>query len=630
MSTTEIKQTFVKNYGNLHFTFVPNVGQIDSRVQYYSQSAGKGFYFTPEEAVFSFIENTSLDWFKKGDVAQTGQDKVRQGIALALHFLDANPDVRIEGQSQSYGKINYFKGNDPAKWIRNLSTYKKVVYRDLWPGVDLVFYSRNGQLKYEFVVHPGANNKDIRLMYRGTNGLSLDDEGNLQIETPYGILIDERPLSYQEIEGKRIPVSSFYDLKQEESIYCFEIGQGYDSNYPLIIDPGLSYSTYLGGNDLDTGQSIFVDDCGHAYVTGVTTSNDFPTTPGAFQTTFTGTADVFVTKLNRTGSALIYSTFLGGNDIAGGFGIAVDSCGHAYVIGRTSSSDFPTTPGAFQTTFTGGIDAFVTKLNRTGSALVYSTFLGGNKETAGFGIAIDSCSHAYITGATTSSDFPTTPGAFQTTFTGGIDAFVTKLNQTGSALVYSTFIAGNKNTGGFGIAVGSCGHAYVTGRTTSSDFPTTSGAFQTTLKGESDNFVTKLNQTGSALVYSTFLGGTEGFDPVWAIAVDGCGYAYVTGSTTSSDFPTTPGAFQTNLKGESDAFVTKLNRIGSALVYSTFLGGSNEDEGFGIAVDSCGYAYVTGRTTSSDFPTTPGVFQKTLKGESDAFVTKIPPFYTKN
>jgi Big-like domain-containing protein/beta-propeller repeat-containing protein len=398
------------------------------------------------------------------------------------------------------------------------------------------------------------------------------------------------------------------------------------------LDPtgsGLVYSTYLGGNNADQGLGIALDAGGNAYVTGFTQSTNFPTF-AAFQTTLRGVADAFVTKLNPTGSGLVYSTYLGGSDNDQGFGIALDASPipNAYVTGLTQSTNFPTTAGAFQTTFGGGTsDAFVTKLNPTGSGLVYSTYLGRSSSEQGRGIALDASPipNAYVTGFTNSTNFPTTAGAFQTTFGGGIsDAFVTKLNPLGTALVYSTYLGRSLEEQGLGIALDASPtpNAYVTGFTFSSNFPTVA-AFQTTFGGVADAFVTKLNPTGSGLVYSTYLGGLtsdEGFD----IGVDAVGNAYVTGFTQSTNFPTF-AAFQTTFGGGVDAFVTKLNPTGSGLVYSTYLGGSSSEQGFGIALDPSPIpnAYVTGLTNSTDFPTTPGAFQTTSAGGIDAFVTKI-------
>jgi hypothetical protein len=343
-----------------------------------------------------------------------------------------------------------------------------------------------------------------------------------------------------------------------------------------------------------------------------------------------------VAKLNSTGSALVYSTYLGGSGGSIAYAIAVDAAGNASVTGQTYAADFPTTPGAFQTTCHGCVgeplfsDAFVTRLNPTGSALVYSTFLGGGNNDTGSGIAVDKVGNVYVTGQTFSAEFPTTPGAFQTKCgsCGDIsDAFVTKLNVTGSALVYSTFLGGSNYDFGNGIAVNAAGNAYVTGLTYSIDFPTTPSVFQTTCGGGCaggwyDAFVTQVNPAGSALIYSTYLGGSSGDDGA-AIAVDRSGNAYVTGFTKSTDFPTmTP--LQSVLRGTNDAFVTKINSSGSALLYSTYLGGSADDFGTGIAVDTYGSAYVTGYTTSTNFPTVKPL-QATNGGLSDAFVVKLNP-----
>jgi hypothetical protein len=391
----------------------------------------------------------------------------------------------------------------------------------------------------------------------------------------------------------------------------------------------LDYSTLLGGTDFEEGLGIAVGERGRAYVTGRTESADYPTTPGAFDTSLSGSPNAFVTKLNARGSALVYSTFLGGTNQDYGQDIAVGESGRAYVTGITRSPDFPTTPGAFDTTLNGD-DVFVTKFNARGSALVYSTFLGGrddpevNPGEVGTGIAVDGRDRAYVTGFTTAPDYPTTPGAFDRTFS-GVDAFVTKLNARGSALVYSTFLGGAGSELSFGDIAVRDGKAYVTGNTVSPDFPTTPGAFDRTFNG-GDAFVTKFNASGSALDYSTLLGGTD-FEEGLGIAVNRRGRAYVTGLTLSADYPTTRGAFDRTFNGgrnREDAFVTKLNARGSALDYSTFLGGADDDLGFGIAVDARGKAYVTGITDSPDYPTTRGAFDTTFNDSQDAFVTKLP------
>ncbi len=397
------------------------------------------------------------------------------------------------------------------------------------------------------------------------------------------------------------------------------------------------YSTYLGSNGDDRTNGLAVHGAGEAYVTGQT-SGGFPVTSGAFDTTYNGGTDMFVAKLNVDGNALGYATYLGGVSFDGVEhygGIAVDAVGRAYVTGWTYSPDFPTTSGAFDTTYAGGIlDSYVVKLNAAGSALAYSTFLGGSVNDQSFGIAVDGAGNVYVTGDTNSADFPVTPGAFQTTLGGGIcfnkpcfDVFVAKLNPTGSALVYATFVGGSHDDYSHGIAVDGSENAYVAGISASTDFPTTPGAFDTTHAGNCgegcmDIIAVKVNATGSALTYSTFL-GSEGIDVGSAIAVNAAGNAYVTGTTRSHDFPTTPGAFDTSYNGEADPYMTKLNASGSALVYSTFLGGSAIDGARSLALDRADGVYIAGVTDSIDYPVTPGAFDTTPNGGRDGFVTKF-------
>ncbi|WP_432663752.1 SBBP repeat-containing protein [Wukongibacter baidiensis] len=629
ISTAE-KDSILSSLNKMPVHFIINVGQIDSKVKYYAKGGNFGFYFTRDEVMLSFTKKTSKDNLNRNSskTDHSKEENAQIGVALALQFIDANPNVKIEGQLRGTGKINYLKGNDPQKWFTDLSTYEKVVYKDLWMGIDLVFYGANNHLKYEFILHPGSSPKDIKLRYKGADDISLDMEGNILIESKLGILIDERPISYQAIKGKRVTLDSSFTLKKQdnkESIYGFTIEKSYNPDYPIIIDPGLVYSTYLGRSGNDLGRDIVIDNSGNAYVTGFTSSVNFPITPGAFQTTFGGDSDAFVTKLNPTGSALIYSTYLGGDSSDDGRGIAIDSAGNAYVTGETSSGDFPTTPGAFQTALAGNSDAFITKLNSTGSMLIYSTYLGGNDNDEGNAISIDSTGSAYVIGTTESGDFPTTPGAFQMALGGSSNAFITKINAIGSTLIYSTYLGGFGFNIGNDIAVDNAGNAYVTGNAGSVNFPTTPGAFQTTFSGGgTDAFITKLNPAGSNLIYSTYLGGNS-TDEGEGIAIDTTGNAYVTGNTASSNFPTTPGAFQTTHSGSFDVFVTKLNPVGSALVYSTYIGGNGSDVGCSISIDNNRNAYVTGDTASFNFPITPGAFQTTLTGPQDAFVTKLNP-----
>jgi hypothetical protein len=642
--SAEQERHILDSMTNQSQTFIPNAGQVATPAHFYTRGAGYGFYFTPEAVNMAFIERptkqTKLDRhhrrFRPNEI-QPETEQARQGMALSLRFIGSNPSASIKARKEEPGTVNFFIGNDSTKWQTNLHSYAEIVYPELWPGIDMVFRNISGVLKYDLIIQPGANLSDIRLTYDGADTISTDADGNLLIHTPMGRLTEQRPVSYQQDEEQQLPVTTEFAIERQPDgalVFGFTTSADYDPRFPLVIDPGLVYSTYLGGSSFNQGSSsIAVDTSGNAYVIGTTESTDFPTTPGAFQTTSQGRGDAFITKLTPSGNALIYSTYLGGSisvrfsDFDTGSAIAVDTSGNAYVTGLAQTIDFPTTPGAFRTTLRGFFAAYVTKLNPDGNALVYSTYLSsssGFDANGGSSITVDTSGNAYVTGVVSLGDFPTTPGAFQTTPLGGVDAFVTKLNPNGSNLIYSTYLGGSSSDSGSGIAVDTSGNAYVTGTTQSTDFSTTPGAFQTTLKGSGDAFVTKLNPAGSALIYSTYLGGSDS-DNGNGIVVDTSGNAYVTGRAESTDFPTTPGAFQTTLKGSGDAFVTKLNPAGSDLIYSTYLGGSSSDNGSDIAIDTSDNAYVTGTTQSTDFPTTPGAFQTTLKGSGDAFVTKLNP-----
>jgi hypothetical protein len=587
------------------------------------------------------------------------------------------------------GKSHYFIGRDRSKWLRNVPRYAKVGYEGVYPGIDLVFYGTDQrQLEYDFMVAPGADPSAITLGIKGAEGLEIDAGGDLVIHMIGGEVRLLKPFVYQEVDGARRIVSGRYALQGDDQV-GFAVA-AYDASRPLIIDPVLAYSTYLGGSGTDSASRIAVDGAGNAYVTGQTSSVDFPaegpSPDGPLQAYFGGgTNDVFVTKVKANGTALVYSTYLGGNRDDQGFGIAVDGAGNAYVTGWTDSTNFPTGTDAFQVVYGGGeSDAFVAKLNPAGDVLVYSTYLGGSDGDAGYGVAVDTTGNAYVAGWTNSLNFPTTASAFQTSFG---DAFVTKLDGTGSALMYSTYLSvngeaevgeiavdaagnayvvgslwffngdtaamvvkfdasgsklvyfntfrGTRSDGslkdfGFGIAVDGDGNAYVTGWTKSPDFPTTENAFQPVFAGgkkcsrlscPGDVFVAKLDPDG-ALVYSSYLGGKDG-DTAYDIAVDSAGSAYLTGVTASKrDFPTADPFQPAFGGGYQDAFVAKVDATGSALLYSSYLGGSGTDIGLGIAVDGDGNAYVTGWTTSTDFPTA-DPFQPAFGGSSDAFVAKV-------
>ena len=563
-------------------SFERNAGQSRSGADFIARGEGYGVFLTASEAVL--VMTSTAD--RQGDtVARQGDD---DGATVRMALVGARPS-QGSGEGELQGKVNYLIGNDPTKWTRDVATFATVRYPGVYPGIDVVYYGNQRRLEYDFIVSPGADPNAIALAFPGAS-VSIAKRGDLVIAVPGRSVVMHPPTIYQKIDGTTRAVSGGY-VKRPGDRIGFAVGS-YDMARPLVIDPVLAYSTYLGGSSNDAASAIAIDLAGNAYITGWTTSTDFPTR-GARQPASGGRYDAFVAKINATGSALVYSTYFGGSGDDYGQGIAVDASGQAYVAGRTDSNNFPTTPGAYQpVTGGGGGDAFVAKLDASGSTLVYSTYLGGSGFDAGYAIAIDAAGNAYVMGHNYLADFPTTPGAYQTTTHGVYDAFVTKLNPSGSGLVYSTYLGGTGDDGGLGIAVDALGNAYVTGTTNSSTFPLQNPR-QSTFGGDYDAFVTKLNPAGSALIYSTYLGGS-GKEFGRGIAVDPAGNAYVAGQTASADFPTTSGAFQTTYGGSEDAFIAKISANGSVLVYSTYLGGSGGDAANAIAVDPAGYAYVTG------------------------------------
>jgi hypothetical protein len=644
----------------LPLTFEANQGQTDPRVKFLSRGRGSTLFLTADEAVLSLSLPSELE---HGDISpggtlpdRTGAEpdgearilgetvggrrpgeaqatsRKPQATVLKMRLVGANRHAKVTGSEPMGCPVHYFLGNDPTKWHTDVPQYSRVKYEAVYPGVDLVYYGNQSQLEYDLVVAPGADPQQIELAYSGADDAELDVHGDLLLHSGEATVRQHRPFVYQEVDGQRQVVRASYVLaaaqgRQSTSVR-FDLGT-YDQRRPLVIDPVLAYSTYLGGGVDDHGVGIAVDGAGNAYVTGFTAATNFPT-EGALQGD-AGNDDAFVTKVdtNATGVAsLLYSTYLGGSDTDVANGIAVDGSGNAYVTGKTFSTDFPI-QNAVQGNHPEG-DIFVAKLdtNATGAAsLRYSTYLAGNLPVFGGGgsssIAVDGSGNVYVTGSTLSSDLPTL-GAFQGDQPGW-DAFVTKLDTNatrGESLLYSTYLGGSGDDLGHGIAVDGSGNAHVTGRTYSTDFPTL-GALQED-QPEVDAFVTKLdtNTTGpSSLLYSTYLGGSD-TDLAGGIAVDGTGNAYVTGDTFSSDFPTL-GALQGDQPG-LDVFVTKLdtNASGTAsLAYSTYLGGDSLDYGGAIAADGSGHAYVTGKTFSSNFPTQ-GALHEYGRGD-DAFVTKL-------
>jgi hypothetical protein len=572
-------QPLLSSYGQIPLSFEINKGQAALQVNFLSRGTGYGLFLAAGEAVLSLSKGTAT---------------AAPGDVVAMRLAGANADAVVTGLDPLAGTSNYLIGNDTSRWLTDIANYGQVEYQSVYPDVNLVYYGNQRNLEYDFQLAPGADPGVIQLAFTGVQTLSMDAQGNLLLETSGGEVVEKAPVVYQQDGNLRQAVAGRYVLEGGDRV-GFAVG-AYDASRPLVIDPILSYSTYFGGSGNDAGTGIAVDTAGNAYITGSTTSIDLPT-GNPYQPVSGGGTDAFVAKLNASGTGLVYSTYLGGSGTDIGMGIAVDAAGNAFVTGNTQSSNFPTA-NPLQRAFGGSTDGFVAKLNATGSGLVYSTYLGGSSDDYGTGIAVDASGSAYVIGYTTSSNFPTAnPG--QAALSGPIDAFVAKLSPSGSAFVYSTYFGGGDVDYGESIAVDAAGDACFAGETYSNNFPVLN-AFQSAYGGNADAFVAKLNPSGSALIYSTYLGGSN-FDDATSVTLDAAGNAYITGQTNPG-FPTA-NALQPVAGGGVDAFVTELSASGTTLIYSTFLGGASNDYGTGIAVDASGSAYVTGLTQSTNFPT---------------------------
>ena len=647
-SSAELK---LRHY-TLPLSFELNRGQADSSVKYLGRADGFLVAFRENEAEFCFAQHPAN---LKSEIRGAPSGHLGEGAKadlLQMRFIGANGSAVVEGWTRLPGNVNYFIGGAPSKWRRDVPTFGEVRYASLYPGVDLVYYGAEQHLEFDFRLAPGADPRRVLMDFKGARRVTLDSDGDLIIAAQTGAVGFHKPVIYQlAADGSKQMIRGSFALASH-SIVGFRLGR-YDHSRPLVIDPILNYSLYFGG--ASDAAAIAVNSADEVYITG--TAAQMPVTPGSFQTVVP-TKPVayplpFIAKLNSTGTALLYCTYISGTNRDVSSALAIDAQGDAYIAGQTNSLDFPITQGAFQTTYpaTAGEQsaysngtAFVIELNPTGNALVYSTYLGGSTEAWAVGIAVDSNNSAYVAGATYDADFPTTASAFQQapaskTATSG---FVTKFNPVGSALAYSTYLHGSAQDLPAGIAIDSSDNVYVGGGTLSTDFATTQGAYQTTTTGDNwGAFLTKLNPAGSALVYSTYL-GENNYSYINAVAVDPSGNAYVTGATYDPNFPVTPGVFQTKV-GEyngfaaTDSFVTKFNSTGSSLVYSSFLGGSydglggvGEDNATAIAVDGNGDAIVTGGSGSLDFPVTTGAFETQNlallnSAEGSTFLSKISP-----
>jgi hypothetical protein len=525
--------------------------------------------------------------------------------------------VEPQGEGPLPGVSNYFVGGDRSRWKSGVSSFARVRYRGVLPGVDLVYYgSQTHELEYDLELAPGAAPRALVVEFAGARGLRLEESGDALLELEDGSMVRKRrPIAYQLDErGEQRAVASQFRVVDGARL-GFTVG-AYDVTRPLVIDPTISYSTYLGGSRFDELFAVAADAAGNTYAVGYTTGTLFPTRAPAQAAYGGGSSDAIVCKLKADGSGLVYATYLGGEDADRAYSVAVDASGNAYVAGVTFSDNFPTA-AALQPLAGGAQDAFVTKLSAAG-ALSYSTYLGGSADDLAQGIAVRATGEAFVTGTSFSVNFPIVSAA-QSSLQGTSDAFVARLTASGNALTYATYLGGSGNDLGQAIAVDASGSAFVAGQTASPNFPTLSPIQATYGGGVSDAFVTKLAASGNALAYSTFLGGTLP-DVATAVAHVG-GAAVVAGYTSSFNFPIV-GGDQPTMGGNSDAFVSRINASGSALDVSTYLGGSGPDSASSLVIDQNNYVYVGGQTASANFPLdAPLGGQGSRQGSSDGFVT---------
>jgi uncharacterized repeat protein (TIGR01451 family) len=653
-------QSVMAAYGHLPLMFEPNQGQSDPRVKFLARGSGYGLYLTADEAVLTLQHSTSRP-----------QHSAQPISVVRMRLAGTSAPALVSGTDELPGKSNYLIGNDPAKWHRNIPQFARVRYHDVYPGIDLIYYGSQGQLEYDFEIAPGHDPRQVALKFQGSENLTIDASGDLVLGIGGSDIQLHAPRVYQRFGAEQRTVAGRFALRGNgKDEVGFELG-AYDRDRTLIIDPILTYSTYLGGSGIEscsaiTGlpftpgcPAIAVDAVSSAYVAGSTTSTDFPPQPGVMGS-LTGTANLFIAKFSPAGNALQFATYLGGNAVDYTAGIAVDNGFNVIVAGTTTSSDFPTdgTNAAFQTPpVSAGKHVFVSKLDSTGHTLLYSTYLAGSGADVASGLALDPGGNAYVTGTSSSplfpvsGGFPTTVGAYQPAPKAINQFFMSKVNPNASgsaSLPYSTYVGGSSPASGVtvggGIAVDSTSNAYITGGTTFTDMPVLN-AFQGTNKGGLDVFVTRINPAGAEgtqLVYSTYLGGT-GDDVGYGVAVDSSTNAYVTGSTSSGDFnvggaSTTPELQAKNLGGV-DAFLAKLGvacvptptttcNTPLPLSYFTYLGGSGTDIGTAVAVDGSQGARITGLTSSPDFPVLNPVQTAFGGGTSDAFVARIDTLAT--
>jgi len=605
---SEISPEVEQKISSMSGWFTENQGQNDNPEVKYVYSAS---YVS-----VGFIESGYL-------IKLTNEQNLSSIVKVTLEGANL---VVPKGREELSHRSNYFIGNDSTNWKRELRNFREVVFESLYDGIDLVFYGNENGLKYDFIVHPGSDPSKISMVYQGVGRLSVDKDGSLVIDTKSGKITDGIPYSYQEINDIEVEVKSTYIIDDKQ--VTFNIDE-YNLSSQLIIDPIL-YSTFIGGTETDQSRELELGPDNSVYVASHTRSGDFPTTSGSYDDSYNGgLTDTVVYKFNSDLTELIFSTFIGGSDRDRLRGLSVDNYGCAYISSWIESDDYPTTEGCYDDTFDGDRDGAVVKLSNDGSDIEYSTYIGGSNNDTATGITVDSDGFAYVTGYTSSPDFPTTSGCYDPIFSSSSEAFIIKMNKDGSDLLYSSFLGGSVGSWTRDVLLDSENNVHVIGTTESPDFPTTPGCFDNSHNGLIDIFLCKLTLSSQGLQdmkYSTLIGGAA-LEYAQSMVIDDENNLYLTGGTSSPYFPTTPGSHDQSLNGAHDVFVLKLNlnNLGPLdLSYSTFIGGINFDGGNSIDIDSNNQVIISGRTGSSDFPTTPGCFDNKFNGIwRDAFVCKL-------
>lgn len=632
-------QSPVAGYGRLPLTFESNRGQAAPQVTFISRGPGYRAYLTSDGMVLSLRAGetkTSSTTHRPSNVKRT---------SIRFQLLGSAPKPQVVGENQQPGTVNYFIGNDPSRWHRNVPVYGQIRYKNVYPGIDLIYYGNHQQLEYDFAVAPKGDPRQIKFAITGASNIHVASDGTLVLGTNNGDLHFQAPVIYQERNGRRIPVKGGFNVSGANRI-DFQLAQ-YDSTQPLVIDPVLLYSTYLGGSGDDQPAGIAVDTSGNVYVGGSTDSSDFPgSTLGSLPA---GIDHAFVAKLDATGSNLVYVDYIGGNGGDYGYAIALDASNNVYITGSTASSDFPMV-NPFQGTYPGSFNAFLSKISADGSSLLYSTYFGGNGSDIPSSVAVSQTGEMTIAGYTSSTNLAIA-NAYQSSASpnqGGVYGnygFVTKFSPDGSSLAFSTYFGGSANaplncglstcwpqpdSQIMAMATDSNGNSYVTGYTNTSDFPSTSGAYltnNTTQMNANVGFVSKFNSAG-ALQYSTYFYGSSGLPmSINAIAVDAAGDAYITGPALSdSTFPVTSNSICDPASAGwacSYAFVSKFDPTGSTLLYSTFLGPNNSSIPEAIALDPNNDAYVLGFSSSNSFSAVNGL--QPYAGGYDLLLVEIDP-----